>query len=617
MTHSGPSLAPGALNAPISASRGRGAASLFPDEDGGGLALSQERIKALSRAYSALYLRLLGELVPGGARALGVPERALAVAWREGLVGPIHVFLDRLLRLEEFGRGSDAPAVEAAPPARDCDDAAELKALAQGSLAFNAGLLAEHAALLGWPTAGAAATQDAEPWAESGRNNNFIGVTFAAKLKRKLLEALPRTRGRRLPCLSLAYATSALRSEGFLRRRLEHVSGRLEASAAPRDAALRARLLTEPVAACAAIDEFLASAGWRGPAQHVRNALGSWLSRQCPSPYLEGLAGNLERGRAVLSPFAPRPLLLAEVSSLEATVLMAAAHSLKMPVVGLQHGGHYGYMEDHTVVLELEYPYYDRFVSWGWDRMPEWEVCRRVAVTALPCPWLAERREYWRRSLPAARRDPNGKPHSILLLTNKVYRFPPAPSGAAIARADRAPDMRALLKSLVREAAGRGLSILHKPYNPGTVSQLKGTLGDLASAGGALYRELPAVDKGLTPALLSDCGVVVWDQPGTGFIECLASGLPTLCLWPRHYNEEEPRWRALFGELEAAGLVHRTPAGLCEEVLRFQADPRAWTADPRRREAAESFCRSLGRVDPDWAAQWERFLDGLSQGDRS
>jgi len=586
---------------------------LFPDEDGGGLAVSQERIKTLSRAYSALYLRLLAELVPGAARSLGVPERSLEAAWREGLVGPVNIFLDRLLHLAEFGRGPISPAVEAAPPARDCDDTAELRALAQGSLAFNAGLMAEHAALLGWPLAGMYTPPDAEPWAQSGRNNNFDGVTFSAKLKRKLLEALPWGRERRLPCLSLSYLTSALRSEGFLWRRLEYVTGRLEASAAPRDAALRARLLADPAASSAAVDAFLESAGWRGPAGPVRAALGRWLARQCPSPYLEGLAGNLERGRAVLSPFAPRPLVLAEVSSIEATVLMAAARSLHMPVVGLQHGGHYGYMQDLTIVLELEYPYYDRFVSWGWEPMPDWEVCRHVPVTPLPSPWLAERREYWRRSLPAARRDPRGKPHSILLLTNKVYRFPPAPSGAYSFRADRAPEMRTLLSALVREAAGRGLSLLHKPYNPGTIAQLRGTLNDLASAGGDLYRELPAVDKGLSPALLSDCGVVVWDQPGTGFLECLAAELPTLCLWPRLYNEEEPRWRALFGELEAAGLVHRSPASLCDEIVRFESAPKDWMSDPRRRAAVESFSRLFGRVEKDWAAQWDRFFKELAR----
>lgn len=604
-----------AATRPISATAGEALSPLFPDENGAGLALSQERLKALSRHYSTLYLALLAELTGPVARELDLPARSVELVMREGLVPPLHCFLDRLLRLEEFGRARAAPAVAAAPPPRDTDDAAAFRAAAQSSTVFNAGLLAQAALLLGWPVVEAGApAEPALAAAPAGRNSNFDGETFPAKVIRRLRALLAR-RGRPLPCASLSYTDGALRAAGFLGRRLEFVMDRAAWSSAPRDAALRQRRIVAPVAASPAVDAFLDAAGWPAARDkgEVRAALGRWLARHMPSAYFEGLASNLARGRELLAPYAPRPFVLAEVNSLDATLLMASARALDMPVIGLQHGGHYGYIEDHTLALDLEYSYYDRFVSWGWEGMPDWDVCRDVALTALSCPWLEQRRRHWARVHPPERRDPRGKPHDVLLLTNKLYRFPPAPSGAAICRSDRAAQLRSALTGFAQACAAAGVSMLHKPYNPSTVAQLRGTLADMARAAGPLYRELAASGKGLTPELLGDCGLVVWDQPGTGFLECLAAELPTLCWWPRVYNEEEPRRREIFSRLEAAGLVHRSAAGLAEEVVRFKADPAAWQAEPSRRAAAAEFSRLFGRADPRWTKEWEEFFEGASR----
>lgn len=599
---------------PISAAGGESLRSLFPDENGGGLALSSERLKSLSRHYSALYLAILRDLTPAIARALEAPAGAVELVSREGLVPPAHCFMDRLLRLEEFGRGEAAPSVAAAPAPADIDDPVEFRAAAQSSVVFNAGLLAQLAPLLGWPVADAGdPTEPLAPSVPAGRNSNFDGETLPAKVMRRL-RAMVARRDRALPCGSLSYTDSALRAAGFLGRRLEPVLGRVRWAWAPRDEELRG-LLARVVSSSPAVDAFLDGAGWPSsrPKAPIRAAFGGWLARQMPSPYLEGLPANLSQGKALLAPYAPRPFVLAEVNSVEATLLMASARALGLPVIGLQHGGHYGYIEDHTLALELEYSYYDRFVSWGWEGMPAWDVCGGIALTALSCPWLEQRRAYWARAVPPARRDPRGKPHDVLLLTNKVYRFPPAPSGAAICRSDRAPNLRAALTGLARECAARGVSILHKPYNASTVAQLSSTFSDMARAGGPLYRELPASGKGLTPELISACGIIVWDQPGTGFLECLAAGLPTVCWWPRVYNEEEPRRRPDFARLEAAGLVHRDAAGLAEEVLRFKKDPSAWDRAPGRREAAEAFSRVFGRADPRWPREWAEFFEGVSR----
>jgi putative transferase (TIGR04331 family) len=133
-------------------------------------------------------------------------------------------------------------------------------------------------------------------------------------------------------------------------------------------------------------------------------------------------------------------------------------------------------------------------------------------------------------------------------------------------------------------------------------------LKDLEREGGSCYRRADTLDKGLTPALLEQCAIVLWDQPGTGLLECLAAGIPTMVVWPRLFNREEPRRERFFHDLETAGIIHASPGGLLAEAARFKAAPEAWMDDPFRRGAVDRFLREFGWNRSDWPRYWKRFL---------
>lgn len=610
---------PGALTLVAArASAGEETVPLFSDEGRAGVSLSQERLIELSALLSPLYSRLVDAV--GGALdrrfRVGAPAATLLV--REALVSPVHAYLDRLLRLDLLlsGRPGAVWRVPRAEPPPRPRDAAELRLQCVNSLAYNQALLGRLAALWGLPVEGAAPAEPAAPAASGPRVNlNFGGASLSVRLRRKALESLDVALraagiGRRTPALSMAYHTEPLRNAGFYMLGLEDVRGRLPVASDPADAALRASLVEEPLLSQAdAIAGFLGAAGFSdlGRARHAARDLAAFASESYPETLLEALPGNLFRADAVLAPFGRRPLLVAEVNNDEATLLMASSKRSGREVIGFQHGGHSGYVSDHIGATEIEYSYFDRFVSWGWTTMPDFAVCRDVPVTPLPSPWLDERARYWRRALPEAQRDPRGKPFGFLFMSNKVYRFPPAPSGAFVARVDRLPEIAAMFRGLVDAAASRGVSVLHKPYNEESNRLLRGVLDALSREHAGRYERLSAREKGLAPEHLRRCAMVLWDQPGTGFLECLASGIPTLALWPRIYNQEERRYRALFAEMEQAGLIHRRAETLVEELERFKSAPDAWRNE--RKALVARFLRELGWSDPDWPALWRRFLD--------
>lgn len=595
-----------------------GYVSLFPSERHEGVALSQEKLIELSTLYSSLYVRLCAAVAGRLASRPGVGPAAARTTVREALVPIVHFYLDRLLRLELLllsrpGASWRVPRPASAPTAGRCG---EFNSLCFSSHDFNQDLLCRLAALWNIPLEGGLpAASEAAP-ARPAVNRNFEGSPASRRVLRYGLTLLDRFLrsvgiGRRIPTLSMAYHTLPLRDAGFYFLGLENVQGRFVAPRVTRDPSLREELLAATLRAEApAIVDFLLASGFRNRETAVRAAedFADFVAEQYPPVLLEGLAPALRAADAVLSGYGRRPLWVAEVNNDEATFLIAAARERGQEVIGFQHGGHSGYIDDHTGAVEYEYGFFDRFVSWGWDVMPDFDVCRSIPVSPLPSPWLDARARHWARALPENDRDPRGKPYGFLFMSNKVYRFPPAPSGAAVARSDRLKEIVAYHEELAAACAARKVGLLHKPYNEDAGRLTSGLLARLARDHAPYYRRLVTADKGLHADRLRECAMVLWDQPGTGFLECLAAGIPTLVFWPRHYNREEPRRREAFRSLEEAGLVHRTAVSALDELARFTADPAAWRAQPARVNAVKAFARELGWSDPDWVRHWKAFL---------
>ena len=57
-------------------------------------------------------------------------------------------------------------------------------------------------------------------------------------------------------------------------------------------------------------------------------------------------------------------------------------------VVGVQHGGHVGYIEDNSAHGYSEYALYDKMITWGWTRIDD--HLPQCETIPLPAPKLSE-----------------------------------------------------------------------------------------------------------------------------------------------------------------------------------------------------------------------------------
>ncbi len=592
--------------------------SIVVDETTPGVALNWERQYELAGHYSRFYRELSDALAPLLSRRLDLPLAAAAVFAREAVVPLGYFYLDRLLRFDLLlaAEPRTRRAVAKAAPFRWPARVERLQESAGASPALAQVLRVHHAKLWSLEVVDAPPAKPAAmPAPFLFANKNFNRSTFAQKVRRVALIAYRRLTGprRRVPVLSMGYATDALKNEGFYSTYLENVQGRTRLEDGVPDPAareaLRAHLLEaakEPLA------RFLAAASFPRADGLTEDPLGNFADfavQAFPSSLLEAARTNHDRGVETLRPFQPAPLIIGERGDLESAALIAATKTLGMESIDFQHGGHIGYLVDQSSTLEMEEYICDRFISWGWTRYPDYPPHPAPPLVALPNPWLSERVKYWRRAL----RDQRGleKPQDFLLLSNRIHRYPTIPSGAYQLTADYLPAYGETLVALAREANRQRRSLLHKPYSRGTAALMTGTLAAMEKEGGAYYRCLDVPDKGLSPELIAQARVMLWDQPGTGFLECLAAGIPTMCCWSRLYNREEPHAEAAFAELESVGIVHRAPQTLFAEARRLaDAGVEAWMSDAGRTRAAASFSRTYGWAKEDWSDDWARFFRG-------
>ncbi|MBI4375199.1 MAG: hypothetical protein HY549_01995 [Elusimicrobia bacterium] len=583
----------------------------FPDERHPEPRLSLGDIQDLSSAPSAFYASLVQALARELAGEFNLRPAAAATLAREPAVILSHIFLDRFLRLHRMIErdGASHLAVAQTPPFQPPPQIERLSAAASSSSQFNADMIARVASI--WELESLPDPEPAPPSppARPIANLNFIlDPELARRLRWKLSRVSSRLWGR-VPALGLAYAEWCFLDRGLVGPgRLADLHRVLEQAVKTPDAALRRRRLIP------AIQETAPSLGalmhrWGLPAERVDRAIRCYEEYFCrfyPSSRLEDIPVHFPYALERLRPYAPKPLLLSIVGDTHTAYMLAAAKALGMPVIGVQHGAHYGFA-GHACYLELEMAHFDRFVSWGPGRLPQHPLCQNIPVTPLPSPWLSERRLWWRREL-RRREQPE---FDALLVTDRLQRFPPALNTLRLSRIDLLEHAAAWLDETASALADKGLSMLHKPFNALSAELIQSTIDRLRSRLGAGYRVWERLDKGLSPELIRKGRLVIWDEPGTGLFECMAAGIPTLLYWKRDVSREEPYAEGLFAELEKAGIAHRDPASLAAAAASIKASAESWLADPARQAAIEKACRDYARVSDDWPREWRAFLAAL------
>ena len=322
-----------------------------------------------------------------------------------------------------------------------------------------------------------------------------------------------------------------------------------------------------------------------------------------PVGFLEGLSTNLEKVRKN-SNIDHTVGIIGHSFTFDLGYLASTVARLTgKTVIGVQHGGHYGYIDDLSLMGQSEYALYDKMITWGWtqidDHLPKCET------TPLPSPKLSEKT--FKSNYLEEVKSPKVNTRDVLFLSNLFHRFPGI-STCGQSRVDFIDEISNSQEDLMRAIKDARLTISHKPFRINFLDLYPKHYRRLEIAGGSSYHLLKSTQKGLTVKLIKTCRILVWDQIGSGTLEAFTSEVPTIVYWKRIYSREAPWATDLVASLEQYGVVHSDADKLAQEVKTYLADPEAWMNNYGRKQAIKAFCENFALTDPRWYDKWKEFL---------
>ena len=586
--------------------------SLFPNEANKGIGLSNKEMLKISDACTEIYPIYISRMAECLSQKYALNKSTSNIIARRALVPLTHCFIDRLFRIKKavdlYPKKLSAPHTSFLPVP---DTIESFENLTITSYEFNQSMVSLFSSVWNFP---ASEILDEQVKYKSERvtlfGNNLFILYLRSPLwliKRAILKVLALVPYPRFAALSLGTTELAFFEHGFYTKRLKNIAPSWSFESMNSNTLLREEIFSSSLIKK---DDFINVARILDlndiELNNLLTVFKKYLRLNFPVSFLESIPIHKGYAEKYFKLQTHKVLITSGGRCTRSTFLFAEAKEKGFFIVDCQHGGHYGYIKDLGVFLELEYHDVDQFISWGWTSRPSNFTAKNISIKDLPSPWLSERKKYW-----GSVNIFSSKEFDVLLLPNNIKRFPASPQASLNARIDLIHEISCSLKHLVRSVTSSGLRLLIKPYNIGTNNLLSKTMDELEEIGGGLYACEKQLDKGLTHELIARCRIVLWDQPGTGFLECMSSGIPTMVYWPDIFSSEEEWVKPYINNFEDIGLIHRNANTLVNEIKKFKKSPFSWMDNNERKDTINKFCRLFAWTSDDWPEQWKKHLKSL------
>ncbi len=111
---------------------------------------------------------------------------------------------------------------------------------------------------------------------------------------------------------------------------------------------------------------------------------------------------------------------------------------------------------------------------------------------------------------------------------------------------------------------------------------------------------------------LSQARVIVCTYPQTTFSEAMASGIPTILVYPSHLWETIPEMDSLLVTLRAAKIVLHDPVVAAAHINSIWGSAEGWWNAPETLDARSEFNRLASSSNGDWLKCWTGFIRKMS-----
>ena len=120
------------------------------------------------------------------------------------------------------------------------------------------------------------------------------------------------------------------------------------------------------------------------------------------------------------------------------------------------------------------------------------------------------------------------------------------------------------------------------------------------------FKLIDNFDKGLSPNLVSNYDFILFDHPGTGFLECLAYKIPTIIIWDKSFSKENQSSKNEFKKLKSLKILYEKLDQL-KPILKNYTHFLRKINNPK----VNDFKSKYINIDVQWRKKWLNFLNNL------
>ena len=581
--------------------------------------LDKHEILELSEQLSYIYIEIIEKLTLVLSSKYSIPRPALNIIMRSGIVPVTSCFFERLIRLNKIVKSNiNKPSIN-----EECffsipNTLEEFHPWVMDSAKYNQSVLSFLAKVWGLNKVHG---KEIDNIFESkllqsssfvnnifslSRTKNKFNLVNLMKFIYKFIKYLPAFG--RFPVLGFSNSEGSLHKRFFYLKNFKQVNNDWVHTSISPNMSLRESLFNKSQIKLDKLEVLLTKQDFSEKQIIIINELYlQFLQQTFPLQFLEGLEYNFSIAKKVLKPYKVKALLGSNPTVTNSIYILSAAKTMGKKLINAQHGGAYGYQKNQSTFLEIELPIFDQFLTWGWTKLPKHPALSRLHANPLPSPWLSERKNYWRDfSIEAT------KKYDVLWMPNNLKRFTWAPEGSKSNRIDIKNEFSSLMVDFMSHAVKSKIKVYCKAYSPSAVFTMYETYNKLEEIGGDYFELCNNYNKGITFELLEKCKLVLFDQPSTGFFECINCNIPTMVLVPSFYEFED--WCINdFKLLEESGLLHYSSKSLTNEMEKFLFNPSAWMENHQRKLIINNFARKYALSDDKWWLTWRTFLKELKK----
>ena len=285
---------------------------------------------------------------------------------------------------------------------------------------------------------------------------------------------------------------------------------------------------------------------------------------------------------------------------------MFASRELDIEITSTQHSAWGGYFANGPLVTEFLIKGSDNYVTFGWDQKPLDGSSWRHHPILLNAPLTSE---MYNRKKITSQQAPRKR---VLLCPGFIYRFPSIYNSAL--RVDNVKPWSDTLKEVVTQLCQNGLHVDILMYNNVMAGNMNDCLQDWLQ-GNQLAHEFPDHDVKVRYILNSSefqekYDAVIWDLLAGGFVESVATGIPTFALWSDQIHSATKEGQPFIEALKKEGVLFSSGQELVSSGLhRLYKNPDHFKYE--NNQALQAFFNSFVKINPDWISEWKNFFQTL------